>query len=64
LLESFYAVARWSGGIRVWREVGIPAMYKGKPLMLGFRADILVDETVILEIKALPTLLAAHDMRL
>jgi GxxExxY protein len=61
LLESFYVAARWSGGIRVRREVGIPAMYKGKPLMLGFRADILVDETVVLEIKGVPTFLPLHD---
>jgi GxxExxY protein len=52
------------GGIRVRREVGIPAMYKGEPLQLGFRADILVDETVVLEIKAVPTLLPVHDMQL
>jgi GxxExxY protein len=52
----------WS--IRVWREAGIPAMNKGEPLPLGFRADILADEIVILEIKAVPTLLPAHDMQL
>jgi GxxExxY protein len=66
-LESFYvALCRALGraGIRVRREVGIPAMYKGKPLALGFRADILVDETVILEIKAVPALLPVHKMQL
>jgi hypothetical protein len=36
-------------------------MYKGEPLPLGFRADILADETVILEIKAVPALLPAHE---
>ena len=38
------------------RPVGIPAIYKGKPLPLGFHADILADEIVILEIKAVPAL--------
>jgi GxxExxY protein len=56
LLESFYAAALCRelerAGVRVRREVGIPAMYKGEPLPLGFRPDMLVDETVILEIKA------------
>ena len=33
----------------------------GKPLPLGFHADILADETVIQEIKAVPALLPAHD---
>jgi GxxExxY protein len=36
----------------------------GEPLPLGFRADILADETVILEIKAVPALLPLHDMQL
>jgi GxxExxY protein len=48
-------------GVR--REVGIPAMCKGEPLMLGFRADIPVDKTVILK-SSVPTLLPAHDMQL
>jgi GxxExxY protein len=58
LLESFYAAALGRaverGGIRVRREVGMPAMCKREPLTLGFWADILVDETVILEIKGGP----------
>ena len=68
LLESFYAAALCRelerAGIRVRREVGIPAIYKGEPLLLGFRADILANETVILEIKGVPTLLPVHDMQL
>ena len=39
-------------GIPIRRQVGSPAIYQGKPLPLGYRADILADETVILEIKA------------
>ena len=39
-------------------------IYKGEPLPLGFRADILADETVNLEIKAVPALLPAHDLQL
>jgi GxxExxY protein len=68
LLQSFYVAALCRGleraGIGVRREIGIPAMYKGEPLSLGFRADILTNETVILEIKGVPTLLPAHDMQL
>jgi GxxExxY protein len=68
LLESYYAAALCRelqrAGIPVRREAGIPAMYKGEPLSLGFRAGILADETVILEIKAVPALLPVHDMQL
>ena len=38
-------------GIPMRRQVGIPAICQGKPLPLAFRADILADETVILEIR-------------
>jgi GxxExxY protein len=38
--------------------------YKGTSVPLGFRADILVDDSVILEIKAVPDLLPAHDAQL
>ena len=68
LLEAFYAAALCRelerAGIRVRREVGIPAIYEGEPLPLGFWADILVGEAVILEIKAVPALLPVHDMEL
>ena len=48
-------------GIPMRRQAGSPAICQGKPLPLGFRADILADETVILEIKVVPALLPAHD---
>ena len=68
LLESFYAAALCRelerAGIRVRREVGIPAIYKGEPLLLGFRADILAYETIIPKIKAVPALLPARDIQL
>jgi GxxExxY protein len=68
LLQSFYAAALCRelerAGIRIWREVGIPAMYKGEPLPLGFRADVPTDETVTLEIEAIPALLPAYAMQL
>jgi GxxExxY protein len=68
LLESFCAAALCRtlerAGIGVRHEVGTPAIYKGEPVTLGFRVDILVDETVILEIKAVPALLPLRDMQL
>jgi GxxExxY protein len=68
LLESFYRAALYQelerSGIGARREVGIPAIYKGEPLPLALRADILVEETVIIEIKALPALLPVHDMQI
>jgi PD-(D/E)XK nuclease superfamily len=48
----------------VRREVGIPAIYKGELLPPGFRADVLANETVVLEIKAVPALVPVHDLQL
>jgi GxxExxY protein len=68
LLASFYAAALCRelerAGIQVRREVGIPAIYKGEPLTLRFRADIMADETVIPKIKEVPALPPAHNMQL
>jgi GxxExxY protein len=41
LLESLLCLELERAGIRVRREVGIPAMCKGEPAPLGFPADIL-----------------------
>jgi GxxExxY protein len=64
-LKSFYAAALCRelerSAIRVRRKVGIPAIYQGDVLPLGFRADILVEETIILEIKAVPASPPVHE---
>lgn len=43
------------------RQVGIPVAYKGLKFDEGFRADILVDRQVVVEIKAVARLVPAHD---
>jgi GxxExxY protein len=68
LLESVYAACLCfeleQAGIPVLRQVVIPVFYKGMSIPLGFRADILVADTVILEIKAVPAFLPAHEAQL
>lgn len=68
LLESVYAACLCfeleQAGIPFSREVGVPVIYKGISMPVGFRADILVNEAVIIEIKALPALLPVHDAQL
>ena len=43
------------------RQAGIPVTYNGVQFDEGFRADILVDRQLIIEIKAVANLLPAHD---
>jgi GxxExxY protein len=38
--------------------------YKGVKLDCGYRADIIIDGTILLEIKAIDSLLPVHDAQL
>lgn len=51
-------------GIPFERQVGIPIVYKGEVLDDGFRADIVVDRQVILEIKSVAAILPTHEAQL
>lgn len=51
-------------GLAVRREVHIPVSYKGVELDCGFRADIVVEDSVVLELKAVDRLLPIHDAQL
>jgi GxxExxY protein len=51
-------------GIPFQREVPVPVAYKGKTLPLGFRADIVAANTILLEIKAVTALLPTHGAQI
>jgi GxxExxY protein len=65
LLESVYAACLCDelaqAGSPFQRQAAVPVTYKGRTLPLGFRADILVADTVVVEVKAVATLLPAHE---
>ena len=68
LLESFYreclCLELAGAGIAAQSEVVVPAFYKGLSIPMGFRADIVVENRVIVEIKAAADLVPAHDSQL
>ena len=68
LLESVYeqCLSHELGlrGLIVRRQVGLPVTYKGIVLDAGFRLDLLVEDMVIVEIKAVETLLPIHQAQL
>jgi len=68
LLESSYEVALTyeliSLGIGVRSQVGLPVIYKGINLEVGYRIDLLVEESVIIEIKSVETLHDVHKKQL
>ena len=51
-------------GMHFRRECGLPLEYKGVRLDCGYRIDLLVEERVVVEIKAIEGLAAVHDAQL
>ena len=68
LLESVYvsclAHELRSRGLKVEREWSVPLRYKGLEILHAYRADLLVDDLVIVEAKALDQLLPQHSAQL
>jgi GxxExxY protein len=51
-------------GVPFQRQVVVPVSYRGVIVGDGFKADIVVDRQLILEIKAVATILPAHEAQL
>jgi|688.fasta_scaffold1103960_2 GxxExxY protein len=51
-------------GIPFASQVGIPVIYKEKNMDLGFRADIIVDNRIIIEIKSVENIAPVHPKQL
>ena len=68
LLESAYRacliVELRRAGLHVDVEVAVPIVYRGITLDCGYKLDLLVERTVIIELKALSALLPVHDAQL
>lgn len=68
LLESVYeeclCAELGARGLTFRRQVQVPVAYKGRRLDCDLRIDILVEETVVLELKAVEHLLPVHTAQL
>lgn len=68
LLEGAYQAALLHKlrlcGLNAEAEVGATATYKGMNLGVAYRLDIVVENRVVLELKALPTLHPVHESQL
>jgi GxxExxY protein len=51
-------------GFRYRRQVPQPVSYRGRPLRVGYRLDFVVEEQVIVELKAVEKLLKVHKAQL
>jgi GxxExxY protein len=51
-------------GIKFERQVDLPITYKGKKLDCGYRIDILVQDLIIIELKAVDVIAPVHKAQL
>ncbi len=68
LLESAYeaglAYELADGGLKVERQKMLPVLYRGLRLDEGYRLDLLAEDTVIIELKAVSRLAEIHEAQL
>ncbi len=68
LLESAYeeclAHELYLNKVDFHRQVPIPVTYKGLNLECGYRMDILVEDTLIIELKSVERILPIHEAQL
>ena len=68
LLESAYlacmTVELRARGLSVRSEVPVPLRYRGLVVDVAYRIDLLVEETVVAEIKAVTKLMRIHEAQL
>jgi GxxExxY protein len=68
LLESVYEEALYfclkERGLKVERQKAIPVLFKGIKLEQGFRADLIVEDIVIVELKSQETIPPVHYKKL
>ena len=68
LLESAYRACLGfelrSRGLKTEQEISLPVTYRGFKVECGYRLDLLVEGSIVVEIKALETLLPVHGAQL
>ena len=68
LLESTYHACLLhelqKQGLRVESQVGLPVVYDGEQIELGYRIDLIVNDLVILEIKCVEAINPVHQAQL
>lgn len=68
LLESAYeeclAFELMKAGLKIERQSPVPVIYKDIHLNCGYRIDILVENTLILELKSVDALAPVHEAQI
>ena len=51
-------------GLKAARQVGLPVEYEGETIDLGYRLDLLVENQIIVELKAVERVTRVHEAQL
>ena len=47
-------------GLKYTRQIAVPLMYKGQVIDVAFRADLIIEDKVLVELKAVESVLPVH----
>jgi len=68
LLESAYqaclAHELRKHGLKVASQVGLPVVYEGEKIELGYRMDLVVEDAVVVEVKCVEAVHPVHEAQL
>lgn len=68
LLESVYELSLFKElslrNLNVKKQVAIPVLYKGEDLNVEFKIDLLIENEIIIELKAVEIILPVHKAQL
>ena len=68
LLESVYekalVIELTEAGVGARPQVEIPVVYRGRDLGVGFRADVIVEDCLLLELKCVETITPVHTAQI
>jgi GxxExxY protein len=62
--EGCFAFELNAEGLRVERQKPLPLVYRGHRVDCGFRLDLLVEESIVVEVKAVERLERVHSAQL
>ena len=61
LLEAPMAYELRKSGLKVATQVSVPVLYEGIELKTAFRIDVLVEDCVVVELKAVETMNSIYE---
>lgn len=62
--ESCLLFELLNAGLKTESQLKLPIVYRGNQIDAGYRVDLLVDDAVIVEVKAIERILPVHEAQL